>query len=57
MNSNGTGHNPATYGEITELGVRQLIHYMKMLSNDDHNDIQKEKVSKLHFIDLGSGKF
>jgi len=55
MNSNGTGHNPATYGEITELGVRQLIHYMKMLSNDDHNDIQKEKVSKLHFIDLGSG--
>ncbi len=40
-------HNPSTYGEVTQLGARQLFHYMKMYNDDDCHDI--------HFIDLGSG--
>lgn len=44
--SNGSNHNPSTYGEVTQLGARQLFHYMKMYNYDCHD---------IHFIDLGSG--
>ena len=43
-NSHESTHNPETYGEVTQLGARQLFYYMKMFNND-----------KIHFIDLGSG--
>mmetsp|Transcript_9205 Transcript_9205/g.13689 ORF Transcript_9205/g.13689 Transcript_9205/m.13689 type:complete len:338 (+) Transcript_9205:85-1098(+) len=48
-NSNGSGHNPSTYGEVTSLGARQLFHYMEMIGNNFDNE------RKIHFIDLGSG--
>ena len=44
--SNDSYHDPATYGEITSLGGRQLFHYM---------DLTKSSNQPIHFIDLGSG--
>ena len=40
------GPDPSTYGEITELGARQLFHYMEMT---------REKQCDIVFLDLGSG--
>jgi len=42
-------HLPSTYGEITELGARQLFHYMGLTSSD----IQANTESV--FMDLGCG--
>ncbi len=47
--SDNSGHNPATYGEITFLGSRQLFHYMHIYDNVDDNE------KPISFIDLGSG--
>jgi len=44
--SNVRQHDPSTYGEITELGARQLFHYMN-INADMEDDIV--------FVDLGSG--
>ncbi len=49
-NSNGSGHNPSTYGEVTLLGAKQLFYYMGMLKN-----CEDKKQGGIHFIDLGSG--
>jgi hypothetical protein len=40
------GPDPSTYGEITELGARQLFNYMEMT---------REKQEGIVFFDLGSG--
>ena len=38
--------SPLTYGEITELGARQLSHYFKRYSRN---------TSSMNFVDIGSG--
>jgi hypothetical protein len=57
MNSTMTDHNPSTYGEITELGARQLFHYMGIAHDCDIG--QRNKVSTtdsgISFFDLGCG--
>lgn len=57
--SNGSSHNPSTYGEVTMLGARQLFHFMKMFKNQNDSDKNNVNVTEthptLHFIDLGSG--
>eukprot|EP00638_Chattonella_subsalsa_P009571 CAMPEP_0117744660 /NCGR_PEP_ID=MMETSP0947-20121206/6897_1 /TAXON_ID=44440 /ORGANISM="Chattonella subsalsa, Strain CCMP2191" /LENGTH=338 /DNA_ID=CAMNT_0005561663 /DNA_START=60 /DNA_END=1073 /DNA_ORIENTATION=- len=50
MQSEGEGVRPSTYGEITELGSRQLFHYMGLTSTS----IDKDE-SDLTFVDLGCG--
>mmetsp|Transcript_16673 Transcript_16673/g.30332 ORF Transcript_16673/g.30332 Transcript_16673/m.30332 type:complete len:392 (-) Transcript_16673:22-1197(-) len=56
--------NPSTYGEITELGARQLFWYMKLLRNDDNMEgtttttkasSSSSSASNVQFYDLGSG--
>ena len=42
---------PSTYGEITSLGARQLFGVMGLLDCSQ----QKQKLSPIHFFDLGSG--
>eukprot|EP00978_Attheya_sp_CCMP212_P047357 scaffold421326_cov62-Attheya_sp.AAC.1 len=56
-------NNPSTYGEITELGARQLFWYMKLLRNDDNVEetttttttTKASSSSNVQFYDLGSG--
>jgi len=50
MNSNDTDHKPSTYGEVTELGTRQLFHYMNMIPY-----LQNKECTSIQFVDLGSG--
>jgi len=56
--------NPATYGEVTTTGCRQIFYNMGMTgayaasasSGDDAADNPEEAVSNaIHFIDMGSG--
>ena len=53
MGSEGVGQRPSTYGEITELGSRQLFHYMELGLNSENsaNSGGEEEV----FVDLGCG--
>lgn len=50
MLSEGAGGRPSTYGEITELGARQLFHYMGLSSTSIDKD-----GDNLIFVDLGCG--
>ena len=43
-----SSHDPSTYGEITDLGARQLFSYMRM-----NWDVAEE--DSIVFLDLGSG--
>jgi hypothetical protein len=56
MGSEGVGQRPSTYGEITELGSRQLFHYMGLGLNSENSENSgniggEEEV----FVDLGCG--
>jgi SAM-dependent methyltransferase len=56
MGSEGVGQRPSTYGEITELGSRQLFHYMGLGLNSETSENSgniggEEEV----FVDLGCG--
>ena len=46
-NAEENDSNPSTYGEITELGVRQLLYYMKVSETPGEEGVS--------FLDLGSG--
>jgi len=46
MKSEETGHLPSTYGEITDLGARQLFDYLGLLANEE---------ADYTFVDLGCG--
>ena len=52
MGSDETGHLPSTYGEITDLGARQLFNYIGMVPRDS-TDMAKREVYT--FVDLGCG--
>lgn len=63
MGSEGIGQRPSTYGEITELGARQLFHYMGLTSSST-DDGDNSSLVKNHgnvanedhtFVDLGCG--
>ena len=66
-NSEGSGHNPSIYGEVTTLGARQLFHFMELFQNSNsetsdnyknsngNSNIDDTRKNGNHFIDLGSG--
>ncbi len=48
--------SPSTYGEITELGARQLFNYMNLYSDEnDDGDGSNSYAEPLVFVDLGCG--
>ena len=61
MCSNETGRLPSTYGEITQLGARQLFTYMKLCSDISILQSPEKKIdctireTKNSFVDLGCG--
>lgn len=61
MRSNETGRLPSTYGEITQLGARQLFAYMKLCSDISILQSPEKKLdctrhdTKKSFVDLGCG--
>jgi SAM-dependent methyltransferase len=61
MSSNETGRLPSTYGEITQLGARQLFSYMKLRSDISTLQSSNKKMesindeTKISFVDLGCG--
>lgn len=54
MESSGTGKRPSTYGEITELGARQLFHYMGIKPSASTSNCDT-KGKEIEFFDLGCG--
>lgn len=58
MNATRTDHNPSTYGEVTELGARQLFHYMGIAQELNQGKSVKNfntRDSGVNFFDLGCG--
>ncbi|CAB9505528.1 Histone methylation protein DOT1 [Seminavis robusta] len=47
---------PATYGEITSVGARQLFYHMGLTTTTTGNEHSKEEDEEIVFVDLGSGR-